>query len=143
MVDKTAKKATAKKKKPTVKQRKNSGNVTNLQKWKKGHSGNPAGRPKKEDCLTSLLREEIDKIDPEDKGKRTWRELIVVATMRLAIKGNAAALKEVWERLDGKVTDKLDINPGGESNNAKLLAEILSRKELKELHDRLERAVKT
>jgi len=91
--------------------------------------------------LTSLLREEVENIDPQDKGKRTWRELIVIATMRLARKGNAAALREVWERLDGKVVDKLDINQGGDSANATLLADVLNAKELKELHDRLKRAV--
>ena len=36
-------------------------------------------------------------------------------TLQLAMKGNAAALKEVWERLDGKVlqTEKLQLGVGG------------------------------
>ena len=72
-------------------------------RWKKGVSGNPRGRPKKQDCLTSLLKEEIAKICPADRQKRTWLELLVLATLQLAMKGNATALKEVWERLDGKV----------------------------------------
>ncbi len=128
------KKAVAKKK--AVKRRK-SGNVTNLKSWKKGQSGNPKGRPRKADCLTSLLKEEIEKIDPDDQQKRTHKELIVIATMALAKKGNATALKEVWERMDGKVKDKLEIQ---DSPNAILLAKALSRKELEELHGRLERA---
>jgi hypothetical protein len=80
-------------------------------RWKKGTSGNPRGRPKKQDCLTQLLREEIRKICPADREKRTWKELIVRATLQLAMKGNATALKEVWERLDGKVlqTEKLQL----------------------------------
>lgn len=72
-------------------------------RWKKGTSGNPRGRPKKRDSLTSLLKEEIAKICPADREKRTWKELIVRATLQLAMKGNATALKEIWERLDGKV----------------------------------------
>lgn len=28
---------------------------------------------------------------------------MVLATLQLAMKGNATALKEVWERLDGKI----------------------------------------
>ncbi len=72
-------------------------------RWKKGESGNPKGRPKKQDSLTSLLREEIKKICPADREKRTWKELIVGATLQLAMKGNAAALREVWDRLDGKI----------------------------------------
>ena len=80
-------------------------------RWQKGVSGNPRGRPKKEDSLTSLLKEEIAKICPADREKRTWKKLIVRATLQLAMKGNATALKEVWERLDGKIlqTEKLQL----------------------------------
>lgn len=80
-------------------------------RWKKGESGNPKGRPKKQDSLTSLLKEEIKKICPADREKRTWKELIVRATLQLAMKGNATALREVWDRLDGKTlqTGKLQL----------------------------------
>ena len=127
-------------KKIGVKERKTngSGKVTNITSWQKGQSGNLKGRPKKEDCLTSLLKEEIEKIDPEDKEKRTHKELIVIATMRLARKGNAAALKEIWERMDGKVKEKLEVETK-DSLNAILLAKTLSKKELEELNERLER----
>ena len=87
-------------------------------RWKKGVSGNPRGRPKKQDSLTSLLKEEIKKVCPADRQKRTWEELMVLATLQLAMKGNAVALKEVWERLDGKVLQagrlQLDGTNGGE-----------------------------
>ena len=131
-------------KKTGVKERKTSGSgkVTNLKSWKKGQSGNPAGRPKKEDCLTSLMREELEKVDPKDAEKRTHKELIVVATIRLAKEGNSTALKEVWERMDGKVKDKLELETK-DSTNARLLAETLSRKELEELNERLEATAKT
>ena len=43
------------------------------------------------------------KICPADRQGRTWLELLVLATLQLAMKGNAVALREVWERLDGKV----------------------------------------
>ncbi len=132
-------KKTAKKKvtKPSVKQRKNR---DNLILFKKGVSGNPKGRPKKEDCLTSIMREYLEQFDPKDEQKVTHAELVVVATVELAKKGNAAALKEVWERMDGKVKDKLEVETK-DSGNAILLAKVLSHKELKELHDRLERAI--
>src|SRR4051812_17947860 len=84
-------------------------------RWKKGTSGNPRGRPKKKDSLTQLLRDEIKKICPADREKRTWEQLIICATLQLAMKGNATALKEVWERLDGKVlqTEKLQLGGVG------------------------------
>jgi len=31
--------------------------------------------------------------------------MIILATLRLAIEGNSSALREVWGRIDGKVTD--------------------------------------
>jgi len=82
-------------------------------RWKKGASGNPRGRPKKRDSLTSLLQEEIKKVCPADRQKRTYEELMVLATLQLAMKGNAVALKEVWERLDGKVLQTERLQLGG------------------------------
>ena len=82
-------------------------------RWKKGVSGNPHGRPKKQETLTSLLNKEIKKICSADRQKRTYEELMVLATLQLAMKGNAAALKEVWERLDGKVLQTGKMQLGG------------------------------
>lgn len=72
----------------------------------------PRGRPKKRESLTSLLKEEIAKICQADREKRTWMELVVRATLQLAMNGNATALKEGWERLDGKVlqTEKVQLS---------------------------------
>ena len=39
----------------------------------------------------------------------TWLDRIALATLRLAEKGNSQALKEVWERLEGKVKQDLDV----------------------------------
>ena len=77
-------------------------------RWKKGVSGNPRGRPKKQDSLTSLLKKEMENICPADKKQRTWSELIVRATLQLAMKGNPAALHEVWDRSEGKLKQSLE-----------------------------------
>lgn len=94
-----------------VKQGKKQGGATS---WKPGTSGNPKGRPKNESCLTSLMRAKMDQvaklIDPvtqEPYGK-TWKELIVLATLKLALEGNHSALKEVWERMEGKVVQPVN-----------------------------------
>jgi len=79
-------------------------------RWKKGVSGNPKGRPKKQESLTSLLKEEIDTICPADKENRTWGDLVVRATLQLALKGNPVALREVWDRLDGKLKQSLELS---------------------------------
>src|SRR5450759_668402 len=82
-------------------------------RWKKGVSGNPHGRPKKQESLTNLLKDEIGQICPADRENRTWKELVVRATLQLAMKGNATALKEVWERLDGKTLQTERLQLGG------------------------------
>ena len=108
--------------------------------FQKGNSGNPKGRPKKADCLTSLMKEELAKIDPEDKHKRTHAELVVLATIRLARKGNAAALREVWERSDGKVKDRLEVKETSRpSDQAILLSKVFTLEELKDIEKRMER----
>ena len=89
-------------------------------RWKKGVSGNPRGRPKKQESLTTLLKEEIARICPADREKRTWKELIVRATLQLAMKGNATALKEIWERLDGKVLQTGKVEFGADGKEIKI-----------------------
>jgi hypothetical protein len=89
---------------------KQKGNTANLKPWKPGQSGNPAGRPSKADTLTSLLKAEMERSDsasPSDK--RTWNERIVIATLRLAEQGLPAALKEIWERCDGRVRQEVGL----------------------------------
>ncbi len=77
--------------------------------WKKGQSGNPKGRKPKEKCLTELMRQMLNERHPTDDKKRTWLQMIVEATLRLAMKGNATALREVWERMDGKIPLDVDM----------------------------------
>jgi hypothetical protein len=89
-------------------------------KWRPGQSGNLGGRPTKKNCLTSILAEYLGQPcflkdnqgnpifsipDPKTGKPRelTWREAVVIATLINAVKGNAAAQREVWERTDGKV----------------------------------------
>lgn len=56
----------------------------------KGQSGNPAGRPKKGEALTDILREEVD-------AREMARKIIA-----LAREGNFAALRYIYDRIDGK-----------------------------------------
>lgn len=91
-----------------------SGNNGNLLRgnpnWVKGQSANPLGRPKGEPQLTPELRRQLNQICHIDPQKRTWREVLVERTMIAACKGNPAAVKEVWERLDGKVKEQIQVD---------------------------------
>ncbi len=69
--------------------------------FKKGHSGNPAGRPKGSKSLTDLLRQTLN-LDGN-------REAIIDKVIALAIKGERWATELVWDRLEGKPLQVIDI----------------------------------
>ena len=83
--------------------------------WGKGVSGNPAGRKPKEKLLSWYLSEMLGKdadfiapgAGPDDK---TWLQLVAKAMLLQAAKGNVQAAELIFERLEGKVKDTLDIN---------------------------------
>lgn len=74
--------------------------------WKLGQSGNPRGRPPKDICITSLVKEFLAK---EAQGGKTHAQLVAEAIVKLAedyrFKGNVSAIKELLDRIEGKVPD--------------------------------------
>ena len=71
-------------------------------RWKKGVSGNPRGRPKKQKDLENVLRRLLGKVCRTDRESRTYGELFIQALLQSALKGNATASKLIWDRHDGK-----------------------------------------
>jgi hypothetical protein len=66
------------------------GNPENLTPWKPGESGNPKGRPPKEEAVTDILRNTVDK------------QALVNKLIELALNGDKTALTYCIDRLDGK-----------------------------------------
>ena len=77
-------------------------------RWKPGQSGNPGGRPKGESLTAGLRR----RLEAEHRG-RTLAEAVIEALVRGAVQGKPQHIKEVLDRVEGKVTDKLDVNAAG------------------------------
>jgi hypothetical protein len=75
--------------------------------WLPGKSGNPGGQPKGK-RLTTLLR---DALDREHNGKAI-AEIIAEVIVREALKGDYRFVKEIMERIDGKVPDRLTGDDG-------------------------------
>lgn len=69
-----------------------------------GQSGNPNGRPRKRP-LTDLLAEKLE----QDSGDgSSWDERLTMALLKTAAAGDVAALREVFNRLEGKVPDRVE-----------------------------------
>jgi Family of unknown function (DUF5681) len=104
-------------KKNPHKQGNNTGDVgrgkpPNHTQWRPGQSGNPNGRPKKEACLTTLLKEELERPVTDQNllktvgakvGDVTWAQMIAIALIRKAAKGNERAAEIIFDRAEGKV----------------------------------------
>ena len=80
--------------------------------WPKGVSGNPKGRPKKADTITSLVRELLEKDAGAGNGKTNAAlvaEVIVNQLKDKHSKAFAQVLKDQQDRLEGKVTEQLAV----------------------------------
>lgn len=85
----------------------NNGNENIIKhQWKKGQSGNPAGRPK--DCGISFKLKNI--IEAED-GKVA--DALAKAITRYALKGDPRFVNIILDRLEGKVADKVQLTGEG------------------------------
>jgi hypothetical protein len=78
-------------------------------RWKKGESGNPAGRPKSKP-ITAALKAMLDK----DDGKAI--KAVAAKALQMALKGDFRYYKEMMERIEGKVTESIDVT----SNNVNI-----------------------
>ena len=72
-------------------------------RWKPGQSGNPKGRPKKEESIADLLKELVNALCPTDPERRSYAELIARSLVHQGLKGNLGAIKEIFNRLVGRV----------------------------------------
>ena len=69
--------------------------------WKPGQSGNPNGRPPKGQTLTDALKERVDKQQIADK------------LYEMAMEGDISALKYIYDRVDGRPIESVDMNHSG------------------------------
>jgi hypothetical protein len=75
--------------------------------WKPGQSGNPAGRPKGAVSIVRLMRNVL-----EENGEEAARK-IALAIIEKAKAGDPKCAEIVLDRIDGKVTQGLEVEGGG------------------------------
>lgn len=92
------------------------GNPPKDTRWKPGQSGNPKGRPKNVKYVSELLQEELHQVPETIDGKKntkTWAELICERMLTAAVEGGQPAIiKELLDRIEGKVKDTHQIETG-------------------------------
>lgn len=89
----------------------------------KGQSGNPNGRPKIRPQLTPALRAVLGKTAPD--GATTNRRALAEKLVEIALAGDIQAIKLIFERVDGKVPEPLEVS--GKDGEAITFSLILDR----------------
>jgi hypothetical protein len=83
--------------------------------FKKGQSGNPKGRPKKDTRIAALLRAELDgPITIRENGKEkiiTKREALLKRLCQMALEGDPAAMKQTFTLVQSKAGEEAQIEP--------------------------------
>jgi len=76
-------------------------------RFKPGNLANPGGRPRGAKSLTTILRQKLSEEAQPGSGV-TWGELLVNKLIKVSTaNGNTSALQMVFDRIDGKVPDKI------------------------------------
>lgn len=80
--------------------------------FQKGVSGNPKGRPPKGQTMTDILEKTLKKKTVKMDGKLiSGKEAAAMKLLQLAMKGDVAALKYIFDRIDGKPNQTLKFDP--------------------------------
>jgi|688.fasta_scaffold1237733_2 hypothetical protein len=73
------------------------------QLFEPGKSGNPSGRPK-----SKPITDELKRIGTDEGGFKAIAKKLFLK----ALEGDVKAIREIFDRVEGKVTDKLTIETG-------------------------------
>jgi hypothetical protein len=77
-------------------------------RFEKGMSGNPNGRPRLT-RLSESLREQLAEISP-DADEQTIAETIAKTLIKLALSGDVQAIREIADRTEGKPKQAIDLD---------------------------------
>jgi hypothetical protein len=78
----------------------------NLKMFSSKNQPKKRGRPTGSLSVINEIKKVLEGVD--EASKKTILELLATAATKQAMKGNSAYFKEIIERLDGKVTDKIE-----------------------------------
>ncbi len=83
--------------------------------FKKGQSGNPSGRPEGVKNFKTVFEEAVKKIAKEKSLKECEVEIdLVIKAIASARGGNFNYYKDIFDRVYGKASEKIDLTTAGE-----------------------------
>ncbi len=101
----------------------------------KGRLGN--NHANKDYSITRIIKEMLDlpadAVLPGANGVKTWRQLIARAILYSAVKGEVAMIKELLDRLEGKVTQPIGGEGGGPIKTEIIVSSDATKKLLGEI----------
>lgn len=74
--------------------------------WQAGESGNPKGRPKRGQAMADTLRRVLARKGEDGKANK---QAIAEKIIELARAGDLDAIKLIFERIDGKVAEAVQV----------------------------------
>lgn len=96
----------------------------NAYRWQPGVSPNPNGR---RGAITDRIRERLDGLMPGDPDSRKRKQVVADVLVDLACAGNLQAIREVLDRSDGKVSQRVELVPDAARMTDAEIDEALSR----------------
>ena len=120
------------------------GNIDNLKPFKKGQSGNPNGRPKKEYCLTDILKEqgETEDVQTSNGQKISRKNALGQKLWAMAMGGDITAMRYVYDRIDGKPNQTIDTTIKKDTNMKSIMDKYKERKAIEESQKVVKKPVK-
>jgi|ERR1035437_3620885 hypothetical protein len=112
--------------------------------FKPGQTGNPNGRPKKQVCVTSWLKEyAATKITKQiDVKNLTYAQAAALSAWKAAAKGDLPEYNFIIERIEGKVINPIDMTSKGNEIKPANIFQIISE-ETKTILARIENGERT
>ncbi len=90
----------------------NKKSLKNLKKFSKDNQPKKRGRPKGSVSITNEIKKVLESV--VEGSQKQVVQIFATAVVRKAMDGNSAFMKEVMNRVDGKVPDKPEIKRPGE-----------------------------
>jgi len=112
--------------------------------FKPGNNANPNGRPKKEYCLTDILKEqgETEDVQTSNGQKISRKNALGQKLWAMAMGGDITAMRYVYDRIDGKPNQTIDTTIKKDTNMKSIMDKYKERKAIEESQKVVKKPVK-